>query len=198
MERRLAGLSAIKGWLDENSVEELYRRADYKKKHDVKGLVAECKNFAMLTSGIFGQDNVLMDVLARYHDVGRLAQYDLLGYEDDEKLSHNALGLDSLDRFIEANGIKVTPDIQVLRDVIYYHGRDIKGNLNISERSRRYIEQISAIEAIDNESIRTVFNLEKIIQNDYRGYNKEYPEYVGKIRSEIYSLFKNRDFGEKR
>lgn len=193
-ERKLGGLTLIKGWLEKNHYETWCASPDFKRNIALERLVIECKNFVTITKGIFGEADILMEVCALYHDIGRVFQYDVLRNFDDEKISHNALGLDSLDRFIEANKIKITPDIQVLRDVIYYHGKNISGSTKISEKSRKYIEAISTIEIFDWECIREISNFERIIEGDYRKYNKEYPEYVGKVREEIFSLFKARDY----
>ncbi len=198
MERNLGGLKPIKRWLEDNWCENLYERMDYRTRFEAKSLVTECNNFAKIVSGIFGQEDTLMEILAKYHDVGKFAQYRLLGFEDDQKLSHNALGLDSLDRFIELNEIKITPEIQILRDVIYYHGRKISQKAKLSENSIKYVEQISIIEVFTMECIRDLVNLERIAEKDVRRYNKEFPEYIGKVREEIYTFFRNEDFRERR
>ena len=90
----------------------------------------------------------LLMICALHYDDGRVQQYQYIRSFDDDVLSSNALGLDQFDRWCIANDVYVTQVIQVIRDVIYYHGRIDFAKGRISEFSMPYVEIITKAEEL--------------------------------------------------
>lgn len=197
MERNLGGLKGIERWLSENCVERLYEDSNYRVKELLTGFDINHKNSVMLAQGVFGEDDMLMDICTRYHDVGCVFQANILVRYFDEKIPSNALALHSLDSFIEENDVEITPEIKILRDVIYYYGRKIRKNMMLSEESRKYVDGISAIEAINQECIRWIYIFDRVAEKDYRDYNRKYPKLIGKLSVGAYSAYKTYELPEE-
>lgn len=157
------------------------------------------KNVLYFTEKIFDilkDDNVNKELLmlcAEHHDDGRVNQYELLGKFWDNNVSHNVLGLERIDRFLEFNDDidKVSENIQIFKDVILYHGKE---NLCYNEFSKPYINIVTAADNLENATA-CVSYLVREIESDAKGYIQKNPNANQKEVSEyVFNHFLN---GEK-
>ena len=115
-------------------------------------------------------DIELLKVLAEHHDDGRVDQYRILHKFWDSEVTHNSLGVDRLDRFINSNdGLEIDDEIQLLRNAMLYHGR-LKLAYGLSELSTKYIELLTAADDFENAT-SCVSYLVREVENDEKGYN---------------------------
>lgn len=135
-------LLTIAGYLSEYTLEnkfsdnaELEARA-----HQIKAVTDIAMQLAENRKDI---NSELLMICSQHYDDGRVPQYQYIHSFDDELLSSNALGLDQFDRWCLANSVYVTQVIQVIRDVMYYHGRIDFAKGRISEFSMPYVEIIT-------------------------------------------------------
>lgn len=120
-------------------------------------------------------DRGLLTVLAEHHDDGRRNQYDLLGKFWDTEVSHNVLGVDRLERFIQTKeGMAVDEEIELLRQVMLYHGR-LNLSYGLSEETKKYIEIVTAADDFENAT-SCVSYLVKEVETDAKGYCKTNPD----------------------
>lgn len=119
-------------------------------------------------------DRELLAVLAEHHDDGRVVQYEILGKFWDTKISHFALGVDRVDRYITDNNLKVDDEIALLRKTMMYHGRmHLLGEVTTEEAE--YIELITAADTFENAT-SCVSYLTREIFTDAKGYLQENPK----------------------
>lgn len=118
-------------------------------------------------------DRELLSVLAEHHDDGRVDQYRLLGKFWDTEVSHNVLGLDRLEKFIVRENLEVDNEIQLLRAVMLYHGRQHLAQLSAEEKL--YVDLVTAADDFEN-ACSCVSYLIKEVKNDEKGYIKSNPE----------------------
>lgn len=141
-----------------------------------------------------GIDFELLKMCAEHHDDGRCNQYELLGNFNDNIISHNVLSIERFDRFLRSEGYICTPsdeDIQIMRDVMLYHGRI---NLLTNPSSKKYVEIITALDDLEN-STRAVSYLLDEVSTDAKGYVESNPSADQKHVSDfVFSKFSN---GEK-
>lgn len=138
-------------------------------------------------------DSALLFFCAEHHDDGRVNQYEILGKFDDRTLSHNVLGVERFDKWIQQNHF-VAPFgtcIQIFRDVMLYHGRL---NLCITAESKPYVELITAADDIDNAA-SCVSYLIREINTDAKSYVKSAPNKDQKLASDF--VFEHFANGEK-
>lgn len=112
-------------------------------------------------------------ICAEHHDDGRVNQYQLLGKFWDTEISHNVLSIDRLDKFLaQQEGLEIDSSINILRDVMLYHGR--MWLTNISAESRPYVEVITAADDFEN-ACSCVSYLVREKETDAKGYIKANP-----------------------
>ncbi len=118
-------------------------------------------------------DNFLLLACLEHHDDGRADQYRLLGKFWDTEVSHNVLGIDRLDKFLQHNNLKVDKGIEILRQVMLYHGR-VHLLANVSGETKAYVELVTAADDFEN-ACSCVSYLVKEVENDEKGYLKNNP-----------------------
>lgn len=192
---KVVGLEGISGYLEERALDVLFDdpRLAIKKAH-----IQEMTEIAMqIADGQEDVDKDLLRICCLHHDDGRAPQMKFLGNFNDRELTHNALGLDMLDRYLMANKVSMTPEIQILRDVIYYHGRMLLGVMDIPAPSQKYVEIASDADDIENGCIGAVGYLADEADSDAKGYNKDFPEWQGKIKPELFGYFERGEWFDK-
>lgn len=113
-------------------------------------------------------DRELLSVLAEHHDDGRVDQYRLLGKFWDTEVSHNVLGLDRLEKFIVRENLEVDNEIQLLRAVMLYHGRQHLAP-QLTKEERVYVDLVTAADDFENAT-SCVSYLIREAANDEKGY----------------------------
>lgn len=111
----------------------------------------------------------LLAVMAEHHDDGRVNQFNLLGKFWDTEVSHNVLGADRLEKFIVANGLEVDDEVELLREVMLYHGRQHLA-YNLCSAARVYIDIVTAADDFENAT-SCVSYLIREVETDAKGYN---------------------------
>lgn len=118
-------------------------------------------------------DRELLSVLAEHHDDGRENQYRLLGKFWDTEVSHNVLGADRLEKFVTHYNLEVDAEMQLLRNVMLYHGRQhLAPQLTAEEKV--YIDLVTAADDFEN-ACSCVSYLIREVENDEKGYIKSNP-----------------------
>ena len=113
-------------------------------------------------------DMELLEALAEHHDDGRVKQYELLGKFWDTEVSHNILGADRLEKFIVANDLVIDKEIELLRNVMLYHGRQhLMYKPTVEEMV--YIGLITAADDFENAT-SCISYLVKEVETDAKGY----------------------------
>lgn len=150
-------------------------------------------------------DNELLSLCAEHHDDGRVNQYELLGKFWDTEVSHNVLGLERFDKWLNNSpAIKVicggfilplsqkeTDEIKIFRDVMLYHGRQ---HLCFNQQSLPYIELITAADDLENAAA-CVSYLIREVETDAKGYRQTNPEVDQRSVSDF--VFHHFTAGEK-
>lgn len=119
-------------------------------------------------------DRELLSVLAEHHDDGRVDQYRLLGKLLDTEVSHNVLGADRLEKFITHNNLEVDVEIQLLRNVMMYHGRQHLAP-QLGKEERVYIDLVTVADDFENATSCVSYFI-KEVENDEKGYVKSNPD----------------------
>ena len=114
-------------------------------------------------------DMEVLAVLAEHHDDGRVNQFDLLGKFWDTEVSHNVLGADRLEKFVVANGLEVDDEIELLREVMLYHGRQHLA-YKLCSAAKIYIDIVTAADDFENATSCVSYLIHEV-ETDAKGYN---------------------------
>lgn len=137
-------------------------------------------------------DTDLLRLCAKHHDDGRVKQFEILGKFWDTEVSHNVLGLDLFDKFLQANcHTSLNESVQIFRDVLLYHGRP---QLCLSSASKPYVELVTAADDLENAASYISY-LVKEVENDEKGYRHDNPDADQKYVSDF--VFEHFASGEK-
>lgn len=139
----------------------------------------------------------LVRIAAKIHDIGRFDQYEVLGKFDDGKILHHYLGENFITRAVYQGEIKDSEELDMLRAVVKYHGRDrfIPFKNEIPEQAKNLIDIIGRVDGIENGCIGAVGYLVREKEEDAKSYRANNPELDMKsISPEVMSFFEK---GEK-
>lgn len=139
--------------------------------------VEDVLNFTEKLFDVMTPPNIDKDLLllcAEHHDDGRVNQFQLLGKFWDTEVSHNVLGLERFDTWLNKSSFvnPIDSSIQIFRDVILYHG---KQNLCSNEFSKPYVELVTAADDLENAAA-CVSYLIREVETDAKGYRHDNPE----------------------
>lgn len=114
----------------------------------------------------------LLTLCAEHHDDGRVNQFKLLGKFWDSEVTHNVLGLDRFDSYLQhLPEVTIDTSISIFRDCILYHGRPA---LLASKESIPYVEIITAADDFENATSAISYLL-KEVETDAKGYKHNDP-----------------------
>ena len=118
--------------------------------------------------------NDLARVATKYHDIGRFLQYELLGKFDDALVSHHILGEDVIVRAVFRGDIKISPELDIIRSSIMYHGRMeyMPYLTELSNDVKEIVDIVSRIDGIENGCIGAIGYLERECKEDAKNYKK--------------------------
>lgn len=191
-------LKEIEAYLKANSLENLFdvegsRELKTKAEH-IRAMTEIAMQIADTDSSL---DKELLRICCLHHDDGRVPQFKLLGNFNDRDLTHNALGQDMLDRYISANSIAITPEIQILRACIYYHGRLHLTGYSLDAETAKYVQVVSDADDIENGCIGAIGYLAREVETDAKGYRKDFPELDRTIKPELFEFYRNGQWFNK-
>lgn len=137
----------------------------------------------------------LLSICLTHHDDGRVNQMYWLGKFADNEISHNVLGVDRFDRFLQVEKGCTTDGygIDILRNVMLYHGR-MELLTEISPEIALYVRLVTAADDFEN-ACSCVSYLVKEVENDEKSYIKENPEVDQKVVSNY--VFEHFRLGKK-
>ena len=149
----------------------------YKEVPAIQDKINHIKRTAILVERI-APKNDLARVATKYHDIGRFLQYELLGKFDDTLVSHHVLGEDVIVRAVLKGDLKISPELDIIRSSIMYHGR-MEYMPYLTELSNDVIEIVdivSRIDGIENGCIGAIGYLERECREDAKNYKKNNPK----------------------
>ena len=114
----------------------------------------------------------------KFHDIGRFLQYELLGKFDDALVSHHILGEEVLIRAIFKGEIKISPELDIIRSSIMYHGRIeyMPYLTDLNNDVKEIIDIVSRIDGLENGCIGAIGYLERECEEDAKNYKKNNPD----------------------
>lgn len=195
--------SQIEKYLEDNSLENLFGGEQSFELKIKAGHIRAMTDIAMKIAEeiVENIDKKLLYVCCMHHDDGRALQFKLLGSFNDREVSHNALGVDMLDRYIMAHNVVMTREIQILRNCIYYHGRlHLMGaslEYDFDEDMMKYVQIVSDADDIENGCISAVGYLAHEVETDAKGYRRDYPQFERIIKPELFEFYKNGQWFNK-
>lgn len=174
----------LKAYHEKNRYYDIFSTNDLQGKFEhIKSIIKLIKVIAELKNS--NVDLELLCVLAEHHDDGRVNQQNILGKFCDSEITHNVLGIDRVDKFIVENNLEVDEEIQLLRNVIMYHGRQHLAP-QLSSKEKLYVDLVTEADDFEN-SMSCVSYLIKEVENDAKGYIEDDPGANQKQITEEYS-----------
>lgn len=148
----------------------------YKKIPAIQDKINHITRTAILAEKITPK-NDLARVATKFHDIGRFLQYELLGKFDDTLVSHHILGEDVIVRAVFKGDLKISPELDIIRSSIMYHGRiEYMPYLTELRDDVKEIEDIvSRVDGIENGCIGAIGYLERECKDDAKNYKKNNP-----------------------
>ena len=168
----------------------------YKDNQAVQDKLEHIARVTMLAEKLCPEDR-LAKVAAKYHDVGRFSQMELLGSFNDGKILHHYLGEDFIARALYQGKIEPSQELEAIRLAISYHAR-MKFMPFKSEIPKQAIDIVDAVgraDDIENGCIGAVGYIEREAVTDAKGYKKENPKAdQTRVSQEVWGFFQS---GEK-
>ena len=185
--------SSIQTYLKRNSMENLFNS---KYSFDLWLRACHINLMTQIAIQMSNEDNSInkdiLYVCCMHHDDGQALQYKQFGIFNNS-VSHHALGLDMLDTFLTTYNVTVTPEIQILRACMYYHGRTQLAGNSLDAQTLKYVQLVSAADEIETCCLAPVGYLPRQIANDTLCIRTAALMPSKKIRSEIWDAFKKGD-----
>lgn len=152
--------------------------------------VSHIENVTSISEELSGDEMTVLT--AKWHDVGRFPQYDLLGNFNDRIISHHAVGANFIEQLIQQKKIPNSRELDLIRLVVMFHGKEgfIPSSWNISEEDVNLVRQISKIDNIENGCIGVLGYLQRERDEDAKGYVKDNPNLDMKsVSPEVWPLY---------
>lgn len=150
------------------------------------------KRVVLLVNEICPNDD-LARVAAKAHDIGRFPQLEILGGFNDGKVLHHYLGEDFVTRAIYQGKLSPTRELDLIRGVIKYHGREkfLPFKEEIPETAKEIIDIVGRVDGIENGCIGAIGYLEREARDDVKGYKADNPEMdMKEVSPEVFEFFK--------
>ena len=193
MERNNQILDELEKWIDEY-LSEMSKK--YENNQTAIDKLNHIKNTVTLTKRMTSNDR--MSVIAtKFHDIGRFKQLELLGSFNDGELLHHNVGEDVITRAIFKGELKISDELNAIRQVIQYHGRQkfIPYKPELDEGVNELIDIVSRVDEIENGCIGATGYLIREAEEDAKGYRKNNPDLDMKsVSPEVWEFFSK---GEK-
>lgn len=182
-------LDKIENFID-NYLKEMEEK--YKDNPAAQEKLNHIKRVVVLVDEICPNDD-LARVAAKAHDVGRFPQLEILGGFNDGKVLHHYLGEDFITRAIYQGKLDPTRELDLIRAVIKYHGRErfLPFVEQIPEDAKKIINIVGRVDGIENGCIGAIGYLEREARDDVKGYKANNPDMdMKKVSPEVFEFFK--------
>ena len=139
--------------------------------------LSHIKNVTSLAK-IVSNDDRMAIISAKFHDIGRFKQLELLGSFNDGILLHHYIGEDVVTRAVFNRQLSVSKELNAIRQVVQYHGRQayIPYKPELAEGVIGLIDVISRVDGIENGCIGATGYLVREAETDAKGYRENNPD----------------------
>ena len=139
--------------------------------------LSHIKNVTSLAK-IVSNDDRMAIIAAKFHDIGRFKQLELLGSFNDGVLLHHYIGEDVVTRAIFNHQLSVSKELNAIRQVVQYHGRQafIPYRPELAEGVIDLIDVVSRVDGIENGCIGATGYLEREAETDAKGFRANNPD----------------------
>ena len=175
-------------------LQEMHKK--YKDNPTVQDKLEHIARVTVLTEKLCPNDR-LAKIAAKYHDIGRFPQMELLGSFNDGKVLHHYLGEDFIARAVYQGKLEPSKELETIRLVVSYHARMsfMPYKSEMPKQAINMVNSIGRVDDIENGCIGAVSYLEREAVTDAKGYKKENPEIDHtKVSPEVWEFFQK---GEK-
>ena len=186
-------LDELETWIDTylNNIEQKY--------HDNKAVMDKMQHIQNTVTLIkrMTNNNRMAIIAAKFHDIGRFKQLELIGNFNDGILLHHNAGEDVITRAVFRGELEISKELNAIRQVVQYHGREkfIPYKPELSDGVSELIDVISRVDEIENGCIGATGYLEREAMEDSKGYRKTNPNLdMRKVSPEVWEFFSK---GEK-
>lgn len=182
----------------EKFIEEYLKEMEekYKDSNAAKDKFTHIRNVVTLTEKMTNNDRMSV-IAAKFHDLGRFKQLELIGSFNDGVLLHHNVGEDVITRAVFQGKLNISDELNAIRQVVQYHGRQkfIPYKPELSEGVQDLIDIVSRVDEIENGCIGATGYLEREAKEDAKGYRKDNPDLdMTKVSPEVWEFFSK---GEK-
>ncbi len=174
---------------DENTLDSLekfiddylaQKKAQYKDSGDIS-IIQKLEHIDRTAkiAKLITNNNKMAVVAAKFHDIGRIPQYEILGAFRDDIILHHNLGEDFITRLLFKGILQPSPELDAIRQGAMYHGRTSFIPFKespITKEAMEITEIISEVDDLDNGCIGALFYIEDEIVNDKKGYKAKNPD----------------------
>lgn len=178
----------------DNYLKEMHEK--YKDNSAVQDKLEHIARVTILTEKLC-PENRLAKIAAKYHDIGRFSQMDILGAFNDGKILHHYLGEDFIARALYQGKIEASQELETIRLAISYHARIkfMPYKSEIPQQAINIVDAVGRADDIENGCIGAVGYIEREAVTDAKGYRKENPEVdQTRVSPEVWEFFQK---GEK-
>ena len=118
-------------------------------------------------------NDLMLKCLILYHDIGRIAQYDIWKRFADDKMLHHHIGAELFERYVFQGKIPNTKYNSLIIATILYHGRlSLLPSGFVTDKERKYIEIVTTIDNLENGCLGAVGYLDREVEIDAKGYGQ--------------------------
>lgn len=193
MESKEETLDKLELFID-NYLKEIKNK--YKDNQAVQDKLNHIARVTILTEKICGEDR-LARIAAKFHDIGRFPQLELLGSFNDGKILHHYLGEDLVARALYKGELEPSKELDVIRLAISYHARmnTMPYKTEVPKQRLDIVDAVGRADDIENGCIGATGYLLREAEEDAKGYKKDNPDLDMKaVSPEVWEFFEK---GEK-
>ena len=174
-------LDVLNDFIDKylHEVEQKYRKEikSFDKNETIIHKIEHIKRTVKLAR-IISNNNKMAIVAAKFHDIGRIPQFEILGGFRDDLILHHNLGEDLITRLVFKGVLKPSIELDTIRQSVMYHGR-----MNfipfiedpITKEAKEVTEIISTADDLDNGCVGALGYIENEILTDAKHYIEKNP-----------------------
>lgn len=119
-------------------------------------------------------DNKLIEIAAKFHDIGRFKQFEAVGKFDDNLKSHTEIGNTFIDEEIKNGNLEDSYELQIIKKVVLLHGKIeyLKNEVELTSEEKNVINIVTRLDMLENGCIGAVSYLEREVYEDAKNYIK--------------------------
>lgn len=178
MQYDLQVLAQLDNFIDNYLKEQYKKYANLEGKDTILDKIAHINRAALITRMI-APGNKIAEVAAKFHDIGRFPQYEILGGFRDDLILHHNLGEDLITRFLFQKKLRPSFELDVIRQSVMYHGRMQFIPFKKAPMDPEILETteiVSRSDDLDNGCVGALGYLEREVLTDAKGYKANNPE----------------------